>query len=101
MTNHDRDDRESGGAFLLGFIAGSLLGAGLALVLAPRTGTEMRREVADRAQKLGKRAAEQYEAASDRVADLSERGRDAYKTAAEKARVLADRGRQELHDAVG
>lgn len=97
MSYSQTDDGGSG--FLIGFITGAALGAGLALLYAPRPGADMRREVAERAQTLGKRASEQYEAASERVHDLAERGRDAYQTAAEKARELADRGRRDLHDA--
>lgn len=98
MSYDDLDDRHGGASFLLGFIAGSVLGAGLALLLAPRTGEEMRREVAERADQLSKRAATEYEAASERVTNLAERGKDAYRTAADKARKYAERGRDEAHD---
>lgn len=95
MSYDELHDRQGGASFLLGFIAGSVLGAGLALLYAPRPGSEMRREVADRAQKFGQRAAHEYEVASERVAQFTERGRDAYKTAADKARDLASRAREE------
>jgi gas vesicle protein len=98
MTYDDMDDRNGGASFLLGFIAGSVLGAGLALLFAPRTGEETRREVADRAQRLRKQATDEYEAASERVAHLAERGREAYRSAADRARDLAERGRREAHD---
>jgi gas vesicle protein len=97
MTYDDLDDRH-GGSFLLGFIAGSVLGAGLALMFAPRTGLETRREVADRAQRLRKQAAQEYEAASERMSHLAERGREAYRSAADRARDLAERGRREAQD---
>jgi gas vesicle protein len=95
MSYDDLDDRGGGASFLLGFIAGSVLGAGLALLFAPRTGEETRREVADRAQRLSKRAADEYEAASQRVSHLAEKGKEAYRSAADRARDLAERGRQE------
>lgn len=98
MTYDDLHDRDGGGSFLLGFIAGSVLGAGLALLFAPRSGEETRREVADRAQRLSKLASEEYGAASERVSHLAERGKEAYRSAADRARDLADRGRKEAQD---
>jgi gas vesicle protein len=98
MSYDELDDRHGGASFLLGFIAGSVLGAGLALLLAPRSGEEIRREMAERAERLSKRAASEYEAASARVTHLAERGKDAYRTAADKARKYAERGRDDAHD---
>lgn len=98
MTYNDLDDRDGGASFLLGFIAGSVLGAGLALLFAPRSGEETRRDVADRAQRLSKRAADEYEAAAERMSHLAERGKEAYRSAADRARDLADRGRHEAED---
>lgn len=98
MSYDELDDRQGGSSFLIGFIAGSILGAGLALLYAPKTGQEMRREVAGRAERLGKRAAEEYDVASARVAEYTDRGREAYQTAAGKAREFARRGRHEAED---
>lgn len=95
MSYDELHDRQGGASFLLGFIAGSVLGAGLALLYAPRPGAETRRDVADRAQQFGKRAAHEYEVASERVAHLTERGREAYQSAADKARDLARRARED------
>lgn len=95
MSYEELDNRHGGASFLVGFIAGSVLGAGLALMFAPKPGAETRREVADRAQQLSKRAADEYDTASKRVTHLAERGRDAYRSAADRARDLAERGRQE------
>lgn len=100
MSYDELDDQHGGASFLLGFLAGSVLGAGLALVLAPQAGKDMRRDVAERAQRLSKRAAHEYEHAHERVSHLAERGRDAYRTAADRAREFAERGRAEAHDAV-
>lgn len=93
MSYNDADTRNGGSAsFLIGFIAGSVLGAGLALLFAPRTGPEMRRELADRAQRLRERAADGYDTASERVADFAERGKAAYRNAADKASAVPGTG---------
>ena len=53
MSVDDSNGRNGGATFLIGFIAGSMLGAGLALLFAPRPGDETRREVAERAHRQG------------------------------------------------
>jgi hypothetical protein len=59
---YDRFDDESsgGGAFLMGLIAGAVLGAGLGMLLAPKPGSELRSQLGDTASRLRERAAEGY-----------------------------------------
>ena len=91
MSHDDANGRNNSGAtFLIGFIAGSMLGAGLALLFAPKPGDETRREVAERAQRVRRdKARAGLGTASDRVAQFAERGKAMYETAAEKAREAA------------
>ena len=47
---YDRFEREEGsGAFLMGLLAGTVLGAGLGMLFAPRAGTELRSQLSDQA----------------------------------------------------
>jgi gas vesicle protein len=94
MSHDDANGRNSGSTFLIGFIAGSMLGAGLALLFAPKPGDETRREVAERAQRVSEKAREGLGSASDRVAQFAERGKAMYQTAAEKAREAAQAVRE-------
>lgn len=94
MSHDDANGRNSGATFLIGFIAGSMLGAGLALLYAPKAGDETRREVAERAQRVKDKAREGLGSASDRVAQFTERGKAIYQTAAEKARDAAQAVRE-------
>ena len=89
MNHDDPNGRNGGATFLIGFIAGSMLGAGLALLFAPKPGDETRREVAERAQRVTDKARVGLGTASDRVAQFAERGKAMYETAAEKAREAA------------
>lgn len=59
---YDRFDDESsgGGAFLMGLIAGAVLGAGIGMLLAPKAGSELRGQLGDTASRLRERAAEGY-----------------------------------------
>ena len=72
---YDRFDDESGsgGAFLMGLIAGAVLGAGIGMLLAPKAGSELRSQLGDQASRLRDRAAEGYSAASSKVADMYNR----------------------------
>lgn len=94
MSVDDPNGRTGGATFLIGFIAGSMLGAGLALLFAPRTGDETRREVAERAQRVREKAREGLGSASERVTQFAERGKAMYQTAADKAREAAQAVRE-------
>ena len=72
---YDRFDDESsgGGAFLMGLIAGAVLGAGIGMLLAPKSGSELRGQLGDTASRLRERAAEGY----GRVSEMYGRRRGA------------------------
>ena len=75
--NYDRYDHEgSGGGFMMGLLAGTVLGAGLGMLLAPRSGAEMRGQLGEQARTFGNRASEQYRRASETANDWSHKGRD-------------------------
>jgi gas vesicle protein len=60
------DDRNAGG-IILAFIAGAILGAGVALVLAPATGQETREKIKDAARRTREKLDEAASAIRDRV----------------------------------
>ena len=78
MTLHTEEHRGHG--FAIGLLAGTFVGAGLALWLAPRMASELRERVTDSARDLGRQASEQYEQASSRVGEavgnLTRQGQD-------------------------
>jgi gas vesicle protein len=85
------------GSKLTYFLIGGSVGAVLALLFAPKSGHELRGDIADATRKgidrtretanqLGNRAGEYYEVARDRASDL-------YATAANRAGELADTAR--------
>ena len=53
--------------FLMGLIAGAVLGAGLGMLFAPRAAVEFRGRLANSARSLGKTASDRYQQASARV----------------------------------
>ena len=50
---YDRLEREDGGgSFLMGLLAGTVLGAGLGMLFAPKAGSELRNQLNEQAGKL-------------------------------------------------
>jgi hypothetical protein len=76
---YDRFEREDGGgSFLMGLLAGTVLGAGLGMLFAPRAGAELRNQLSEQAGRLRSTAGDTYHQASDKVSHLVDRGREAY-----------------------
>jgi gas vesicle protein len=89
---YDRIEREEGsGAFLMGLLAGTVLGAGLGMLFAPKAGSELRSQLSEQANKLRDTASDTYNQASEKVTQMVDRGRDAYERARGTAARAADR----------
>jgi gas vesicle protein len=78
MDTYTQERRGYG--FMVGLLAGTCIGGGLAMLFAPRSGSDLRRQVADSANDLGERASQQYQQVSSRVGeavdDLTRKGQD-------------------------
>lgn len=92
MHHADHHDRQ-GSSFMMGIMAGTAIGAGLALLLTPRDGRAMRRDLADGAHRLGEQfthgadvVRERARRVADSASDLIDRGRSAYHDAADEVR---------------
>ena len=76
---YDRFEREEGsGSFLMGLLAGTVLGAGLGMLFAPKAGSELRGQLGEQANRLRSSANDAYGAASEKVSQMVDRGREAY-----------------------
>src|ERR671911_3039977 len=76
---YDRFEREEGGgSFLMGLLAGTVLGAGLGMLFAPRAGSELRSQLGEQAGRLRSTANDTYQQATDKVSQMVDRGREAY-----------------------
>lgn len=86
---YDRFEREDGGgSFLMGLLAGTVLGAGLGMLFAPRPGAELRTQLGDQASKLRSTAGGAYSQVGERVTQIVDRGREAY----DRARTSTESG---------
>lgn len=90
---YDRYEREEGGgSFLMGLLAGTVLGAGLGMLFAPKAGSELRTQLGDTAEKLRSSAGGTYQQASDKVSQMVDRGREAYDRARSSVSSMASGG---------
>ncbi|HEX8274239.1 MAG TPA: YtxH domain-containing protein [Longimicrobiaceae bacterium] len=101
-------ERERGG--FGPFVWGALLGAGAALLLAPRTGADTQRELRERARALREAAEGRVNEARDTVTGAVDRARgevtgristvrDVIETRADQARSAVEAGRRAARDA--
>ena len=97
---NDRDEREYGGAtagqLMAGVVFGAAVGATLGLMLAPRTGRETRRIMAESGERMRKQAADAYQQASTSVNDMMNRGRTAVSRGREAFESARDRAVDEV-----
>jgi gas vesicle protein len=83
----------SGGGFVMGLLAGTVLGAGLGMLLAPKAGADLRGQLGEQARTFGTRASEQYRRAGETATAWAERGRDMVNQARTAAEQAADEAR--------
>ncbi len=88
MKEHEQGNGTSHGAgpsIAVGFVLGAIVGAGIALLCAPGTGSDTRRRIADAGRRWGGAARDALDQARDTANDLGqdvksalEAGRDAF-----------------------
>ena len=100
---YDRsNNNEDGGSFLMGLLAGAVVGVGLGMLFAPKAGAELRNQLADQANALADQAQQGYHKVAENAGqwaqkgketadEWTERGKDLYG----KAREAASRGADE------
>ena len=85
MANgNDRDEHRGAGVGLVtGLLVGTVFGLGLGMLLAPKSGSELRGQIREQAQGLRRRAVDQSHKTGERASEWAARGRH-----------LVDRGRE-------
>ena len=87
-----------GAGFTLGLLAGAVLGAGLGMLFAPRSGAEMRGRLSEEANEFASTASRQYKKAATTVNDLAEKGRGIYDSAREAVKRGAEEAQRYVRD---
>jgi gas vesicle protein len=68
-------DGHSCGTVVLSFFIGTVIGAGVALLLAPEAGEKTRRKIADLAEDAKEKAEDSFEDVRDKVTTALEKGK--------------------------
>ncbi len=88
------------GAFLAGFVIGGLVGAATALILAPRSGEEMRAQISARSHHLRQAGEERFqrvrETAVTVATDYTHKVQEASAEAQERMRIVLDSGKEQV-----
>ena len=94
---YDRFDNEGsgGGSFVMGLLTGTVLGAGLGMLFAPKAGSELRNQLTEQAGNLANTASEGYRRASESAGSWAEKGREVGRDMYDKARDAVNRGADE------
>jgi gas vesicle protein len=86
-------EKEDGGpGFVMGLLTGTVLGAGLGMLFAPKPGSELRGQISEGANTVSRTASEGYRKAADAATTVAEKGREFY----DRARDAVARGSEEV-----
>jgi gas vesicle protein len=89
------------GSFLAGFVIGGLIGAGVALLMAPQSGEETRALIKDKSIELRDRAIETAEEAQKRAEELQVRGKKIYEEQVQRVQTAVEAGKKAIKKTPG
>lgn len=94
---YDRFDQDSssGSSFVMGLLTGTVLGAGLGMLFAPKAGSELRNQLKEEAGHLANQASEGYRRASNTANEWVEKGREKGREVYDRTREAVSRGTDE------
>ena len=82
------------GSFLAGFVIGGLIGAGVALLMAPQSGEETRALISDKSIELRDRAAESAQDMQSRASDYAQQTAQLYDEQVQRIQAAVDAGKK-------
>jgi gas vesicle protein len=95
MANEYDYEGGGGSGFMMGLLTGTVLGAGLGMLFAPKSGSELRGQLSETASRMGNAASENYQKVADKATDLAQRGREMGRDVTNRAREAVARGSEE------
>ena len=76
MKGEENEFDTSSGSWLLSFVLGGLIGAAVALLVAPRSGRQTREQIKDLAEDAKEKAGEYYDKARGQISTVMQKGAD-------------------------
>ena len=101
MKYEEGDYEASSGSWLLSFILGGLIGAAVALLMAPRSGRQTREQIKDMAQEAKERAGDYYDQARGKISTAMQKGADVFQQKKEEMESTIAQGKEAYEKAKG
>jgi gas vesicle protein len=100
---YDRFENEGngGGSFVMGLLTGTVLGAGLGMLFAPKAGSELRNQLSEQAGNLASQAQDGVRKVTENAGEWADRGRDIYGKAKDAVARGADEAQKYVRDNAG
>jgi len=97
----ENENNNGGGSFVMGLLTGTVLGAGLGMLFAPKAGSELRNQLSEQAGSLATQAQDGIRKVTETTGDWAERGRDMYGKAKDAVVKGADEAQKYVRDNAG
>ncbi len=88
-----KDEGFGSGSLLLSFLLGGVVGAGLALLVAPQSGEETRRKIKELADDIKDKTNEYIKEAKDKVGSVADEGKGYYDEKKSLIKAAIDAGK--------
>lgn len=88
---YEQTETNGGSSFFMGLLAGAVLGAGLGLLMAPKSGAELRSQLSRRSRDLAETASNTYRRVTERGREIGEQVYDRARDAAGRTADQAER----------
>src|SRR3954471_4033124 len=100
---YDRFENEGsgGGSFVMELLTGTVLGAGLGMLFAPKAGSELRSQLTEQAGNLANQAQDGVRKVTENAGDWADRGREMYGKARDAVAKGADEAQKYVRDNAG
>src|SRR5579862_8830455 len=97
---YDRFDNEggNGSSFVMGLLAGTVLGAGLGMLFAPKAGSALRGQLGEQVGNLANTASDGYRQASENAGLWAEKGQEMYGKAREALKSGVDEAQRYVRE---
>ena len=93
MSHHDEEGYSSG-SVLLAFVLGGMVGAGVALLLAPQSGTETRRKIKELADDVKEKATDYAGTAKEKVVSTVDMAKELYEEKKSAVAAAVEAGKE-------
>src|SRR5215218_198675 len=97
---YDRFENEGNGgsSFVMGLLTGTVLGAGLGILFAPKAGSELRNQLSEQAGSLANQAQDGIRKVTENAGEWADRGRDMYGKAKDAVAKGADEAQRYVRE---